>query len=71
MFAAAALAQLWASNARPEPPLAERTYCMSPRFGFGVTLATAARSAVISPRPAAFGFPVCTARAVRIRAPLT
>src|SRR5436305_11969142 len=62
MLVFAALAQLCASNTCPEPPGAGRRYCSRPRFGFGAYVLAAARLAVTSPRPAAFGLPSRTVR---------
>src|SRR3954447_18268788 len=70
MLAFAALAQLMASNT--VPLVVELVTNRSrPLFGFGAQLAITARDAVISPSPAPFGFPLRTARAVRMSAPLT
>src|SRR3954451_22951792 len=71
MLPFAVLAQLCALNTGPVPRRLEPTKRSSARFGVGAKSENAARSAVISPRAAALGFPLGTARAVRMRAPFT
>ena len=71
MSALAALAQLIASKAVDDRHWRRRDEPVEPGVRVRCEVDATARVAVISPSPAARGFPLRTARAVRIRAPLT
>jgi len=70
--AVAALAQLAASNTRPEPPAgSDTTYLSSAKFGFGGELTAAALPALTSPTPRDMGDALGGATALTMSAPLT